>query len=381
MWHSRIGKAGWFLFLIVLLLWATSTVVAGPLYQDDVSPIADDVTPVPPLEVPTPLAPSPEELVGAAGVQAPSAIPSAQMNYQGYLTDASGQPLDGTFDMTFRLFDDPAAGSQIWGDEVHAGVAVSHGLFQVVLGETVSLPPSIFRRQLYLESAIGATVLPRQMLRATSYAMGLVGGAYVYSNSAYTTTYALYVVNDGGYGINVNAKGDGLYGIYNSDVTYSAEGYAGPDTEVWIPANNMKINSASLAIGHAEYNTYGEVRIEADAVGNVYAELPIQIERPYGRTYHLKSATVYYKTDAPNSQIIRTGLTGRNLSTGVSTILADDSTDYASTVYSSYTMTLDPPEELSTTNMLTNMQFLIEMSNVAGTVTIYAVRLTLDSSY
>jgi|GEM_PF-1583590 len=381
MWSNRIGKAGWFLLLIVVLLWATSTVVAGPLQQSGESPGIDDVTPVPPLETVAPVAAAPEELVSAAGVHAPAALTAAQINYQGYLTDASAQPLDGAFDMTFRLFDDLAAGTQVWGDEVHAGVVVSHGLFQAVLGETAPLDLDVFRQQLYLESVVGATVLPRQMLHAVPYALGLVGGASVLATTASATDYALTITNSGGRALYLNAAGNGLYGLYNGDVTYSDEGYAGPDTEVWIPANSMVINSASVAVGRVDYSAYGEAKIQALAVGTVYAELPVQIERPYGRTFQLKSATIYYTTDAPNSQIIHTWLLGRNLSTGATKVFVDDTADRAATVYSSFTISPVSPEELSTTNMLTNLQFLINMANVNGTVTIFGVHLTLDSSY
>ena len=227
---------------------------------------------------------------------------------------------------------------------------------------------------------MGTTVLPRQVLRAVPYAMGLIGGAEVQAGTAAETSYGLSVSNSGGRGLYLDAKGDGLLGLNNADLTYSDEGYSGPDTEVWIPAGNTVINAASLAIGHTEYASYGDVKIEADAAGNVYVELPVQIERPYGRSYQLKSATIYYSTDA-TSKIIHTWLLGRNLSTGATRLIAENTTDYASATYASYAVAPASPVALSTTTMLTNLQFVVNMSDANGTVTIYAVRLTLGSSY
>lgn len=59
------------------------------------------------------------------------------ISYQGFLTDNSGAPLDGTFDMNFMIND--STGS-LW-QELHIGVPVNNGNFMVVLGETDPIPP------------------------------------------------------------------------------------------------------------------------------------------------------------------------------------------------------------------------------------------------
>ena len=64
------------------------------------------------------------------------AQPPFTMNYQGYLTDNSGVPVDGLYDFEARLYDAAAGGTQEWGPETHNDVPVKSGLFNLVLGST-----------------------------------------------------------------------------------------------------------------------------------------------------------------------------------------------------------------------------------------------------
>ena len=56
-----------------------------------------------------------------------------RMNFQGRLTDTLGSPLSGSFDLTFRIYDDSVAGSLLY-DETHTAVSVADGLFSVLIG-------------------------------------------------------------------------------------------------------------------------------------------------------------------------------------------------------------------------------------------------------
>ncbi len=72
----------------------------------------------------------------------PLASSTAQISYQGQLTDASSMPLSGSYDIKFRLYDAPVGGILLWEEE-WAGpnaVQVSNGLFGVMLG---SLNPTL----------------------------------------------------------------------------------------------------------------------------------------------------------------------------------------------------------------------------------------------
>ena len=81
------------------------------------------------------------------------AQPPYTMNYQGYLTNSSGSPLNGTYTLAFLLHNHGTQGTQVWGPEIHSDQQVTNGLFQVVLGSTLTLRPNIFKEALFLGGA------------------------------------------------------------------------------------------------------------------------------------------------------------------------------------------------------------------------------------
>lgn len=93
------------------------------------------------------------------------------INYQGKLTDKQGYPLDGSYDISFRLYDTATAGNPLW-QEAHTAVSVSKGLFSVLLGTVtpLNLP---FDKQYYLGIKVGADpeMTPRQQLASSPYAI------------------------------------------------------------------------------------------------------------------------------------------------------------------------------------------------------------------
>jgi hypothetical protein len=307
-----------------------------------------------------------------------AAFPARTMNYQGYLTDGSGNPLDGDYDMVFSLWDADTGGNREWGDETHASVSVSNGLFSVVLGETVPLDPHTdFDEQLYLEITVDGTALPRQMLRAVPYAMGLTAGAQV-RGSTEPGEYGLYVANSGGRGIYVDGTGNDIYSIFSADITYSSEGYAGPDTYVFVPTLNAIL----------PYNATGEhlapqngnyMRVDADSAGTAYVYVPIQIERPYGRDYVVKEARVYYKVN--EASITWAGIMGMNFTNGGLTTIGSDSSTHSSTTASYFDIDATNYYTITTTMAPTGVTFAFSMDNNFGYVDLYGVRLQLDSTY
>jgi hypothetical protein len=100
------------------------------------------------------------------------------LNYQGYLTDTIDIPVDGTFEMTFYIYDAASGGSDKW-KETHNGVIVERGVFSVILGQMVAVPDSAFTggTDRWLEIVVdGQTLSPRTRITSVSY--------------AYTATYA-----------------------------------------------------------------------------------------------------------------------------------------------------------------------------------------------
>jgi hypothetical protein len=77
-------------------------------------------------------------IFAAASLAFAQATPPDLVNFQGVLRDSADAPLDGPYNMVFRFFDDPAAGSEILVDShLAAGsgaVTVTGGLFNVALG-------------------------------------------------------------------------------------------------------------------------------------------------------------------------------------------------------------------------------------------------------
>ena len=94
------------------------------------------------------------------------------INFQGRLTDASGKFVsDGNYSLTFKIYSDSSGGSAKWSEA--QSVAVSKGLFNVILGVTTPIPDSIFNYpNTWLGIQVGADpeMTPRQRLSSLGYA-------------------------------------------------------------------------------------------------------------------------------------------------------------------------------------------------------------------
>jgi hypothetical protein len=99
------------------------------------------------------------------------AVPQ-EIHYQGYLTDAEGSPLNGTLAITFRIWDEPGGGMQLWS-ESHAAVTLTEGVFNLILGSSVPITSEILDGDCYLGVTVGEDdeMVPRQPLTATPFAL------------------------------------------------------------------------------------------------------------------------------------------------------------------------------------------------------------------
>ncbi|MFH0827567.1 MAG: hypothetical protein V1919_00195, partial [Candidatus Omnitrophota bacterium] len=92
------------------------------------------------------------------------------INYQGRLTDTSNAPLNGSYSITFRIFDAETAGTMLW-EETQASVVVQKGIFSVLLGSVTNLGLA-FDIQYFLEIKVGTEVMtPRQRITSAAYAI------------------------------------------------------------------------------------------------------------------------------------------------------------------------------------------------------------------
>lgn len=100
-----------------------------------------------------------------------SSVPE-QINFQGMLEDNAGQPVTGSVDFDFALFDAISAGTQIWS-ESQTSVAVNAGIYSVALGSITPLTSAVLGSgSVFLEITVEGEVLsPRQQLLAVPYAL------------------------------------------------------------------------------------------------------------------------------------------------------------------------------------------------------------------
>jgi hypothetical protein len=98
------------------------------------------------------------------------AIPQL-INYQGYLTDPDGAPLDTTVMMQFSILQQEEGGSPIW-TETHSSITVTDGVFHVLLGSMEPLTDTFFNGDRWLGITIGTDteLIPRQRFATVPYA-------------------------------------------------------------------------------------------------------------------------------------------------------------------------------------------------------------------
>ncbi len=92
-----------------------------------------------------------------------------KMNYQGYLTDTSGVPINGTIQMTFSIYDVSTGGTALWSETQN--VVVNQGFFSVNLGDNNPLSLA-FDKPYYLGVRVGSDLdmVPRRELTSAGYA-------------------------------------------------------------------------------------------------------------------------------------------------------------------------------------------------------------------
>ncbi len=112
-----------------------------------------------------------------------AAIPHL-INYQGKLTDSEGVPLNGTHNITFRIYDQSGGGNLLW-TEAHtqaagAPVTITNGIFSIMLGSLASGLTLPFDQPYWLSIQVGGDpeMTPRQQITSVGYAINSeqVGG-------------------------------------------------------------------------------------------------------------------------------------------------------------------------------------------------------------
>ena len=107
-----------------------------------------------------------------------------QINYQGFVTDSDGNPLNTNITMIFKLYADSTTTTALWTETLFSQT-IEDGLFNVRLGEHIALPDSVLNRtQLWLGIRVGADaeMTPRVRIVSVGYAyrVGTVDGASLF---------------------------------------------------------------------------------------------------------------------------------------------------------------------------------------------------------
>ena len=117
-----------------------------------------------------------------------AAIPQ-KINYQGYLTDPQGTPIDDTVSIVFSIYSQASGGMALWTET--RSVTLTDGVFSVDLGSStpITLP---FDTQYYLGIRIGSDseMTPRQPMTSVGYAFRAKEADSVKDNAVTTAVIA-----------------------------------------------------------------------------------------------------------------------------------------------------------------------------------------------
>ena len=97
------------------------------------------------------------------------------INYQGQLTDASGNPQTGIKKLEFNIYDASTGGNKIWGPQTFIAVPLIGGRFNVMLGSTdaggnsISAAFGASSRFLGIKVDSGPEISPRQQILSTPF--------------------------------------------------------------------------------------------------------------------------------------------------------------------------------------------------------------------
>ncbi len=92
------------------------------------------------------------------------------MRFQAGLNDASGMPIEGAFNLTFRIYDTETAGTALW-QETQNNINIEEGLLNVELGSVTPLNTLAFDKQYWLsvQAGIDPEMTPRFKLTGAPY--------------------------------------------------------------------------------------------------------------------------------------------------------------------------------------------------------------------
>ncbi len=116
-----------------------------------------------------------ETAYGAANTVNRTNVPPV-LNFQGVLRNLSGNPVpDGSYNMTFSLWSDSVAGAELWTET--QAVLVAGSVLDASLGQSISLPQSVYSSPLYLQIQVGGDPPLSRRIRLLSTPYALISSA------------------------------------------------------------------------------------------------------------------------------------------------------------------------------------------------------------
>jgi hypothetical protein len=188
--------------------------------------------------------------------------------FQGFLATATtGDPVNATYTVVARIYDDASSGSLLWGPETHAGVAITNGWFNIELGSITSPLPAFDDPPYYLQLHVnGESLSPRLKLASVPSAIQSATSDLVPFDVTYTgASNAIKLVHSGSNSadaINVmrTSSTSGAYAIYanSSAPTATIRGYqTDSDAVTTAPVLDLDIAYAANASPVVDANTSG----------------------------------------------------------------------------------------------------------------------------
>jgi hypothetical protein len=322
---------------------------------------------------------------------------------QGRLTDNGGNPLpDGTYSLTFRLYDTPTGGTPLCEDTDLENV--EDGLFSAYLNHCTS--SDIDGQQLYLGIQVEGDpeMTPRQGIHAVPYAWSLRPGAEIKGDIDGDSDSILYAYNTGsGAGVwATSLEGEGIHGsswddtgVYGSSLTGTgvhADSLSGvavmadgtgiiqstARSYVWISGNDLR-KKYSTDTTQFECDLYGGVKVTRGAdVGTKDVMLPVTLPgQLYGQDVTLTGIDVYFESNGDFDGI---GVTAVRRQTGAGSgdLIIRDTAPRVCTPACSYHLDLTKNNVLDDQRGIVYVAFQLFFGGASSYVQIGGVRLTLE---
>jgi hypothetical protein len=315
----------------------------------------------------------PEGEVNRASEVEEAAAVSGYIPIQGRLTDDGGNPLDGDYSMTFRLYDVLSGGTALCEDS--NTVSVDNGLFSTYMkGTGCSIDGAWSLRP----GAVISDTRSGRVLYVQNYGsgQGLLGYSKnhdgVYGWSSASDHAGVSGENTGG--------GIGVYGWSNGGPAIKAAGRieSTANSYVWISGNNLrKKNSTDTT--QFECDIYGGVKVTRGAdTGTKDVMLPVTLPgQLYGQDVTLTGIDVYFESETDFDGIGVTAIR-RQSGAGSGDLIRWDGTDRVCESACSYHLDLTNNNVLDDEHGVVYIAFQLFFSGSSTYVQVGGVRLTLE---